>query len=154
MIKLTNILKEIFRDPFNGDIYEGLVKTIDIETSVDVLYKRFKDLKGFNINSNKNIINPPTPLGGESSEYPTKDEFLNYCKVQGDHYGLTDEEWISIYNDFSFSGWTTLDSLGQTTRIGNWKVLSNKKAKTMSDKKRQQRASTQINGKIPRAIEA
>lgn len=56
MIKLTNILKEIFRDPFNGDIYEGLVKTIDIETSVDVLYKRFKDLKGFNINSNKNNI--------------------------------------------------------------------------------------------------
>lgn len=106
------------------------------------------------LNSNKNIINPPTPLGGESSEYPTKDEFLSYCKVQGDHYGLTDEEWISIYNDFSFSGWTTLDSLGQTTRIGNWKVLSNKKAKTMSDKKRQQRVSTQINGKIPRAIEA
>ena len=57
MIKLTNILKEIFRDPFNGDIYEGLVKTIDIETSVDVLYKRFKDLKGFNINSNKNNTN-------------------------------------------------------------------------------------------------
>lgn len=95
--------------------------------------------------------NTPLPPTGDDG-YPTREEFLNYCQVQGGHHGLTDQEWISIYNDFAFSSWTTLDN-GRSTKIGNWKTLANKKAKTISDKKRQVRASTQINGKIPKAIE-
>lgn len=56
MIKLIEILKGIIRDPFTGEIYEGLIKTIDIDKATEIISKQFGDLPGADIvNSNKEI---------------------------------------------------------------------------------------------------
>jgi hypothetical protein len=42
-MKLIEILKGIIRDPFNGKIYEGLIKTASLSQSMNVLNKQLKD---------------------------------------------------------------------------------------------------------------
>lgn len=58
--RLKNLIKESlkghFRDPFNGDIHEGLIKTINSEDAGEILYNKFKNLNGFSINITKNDI--------------------------------------------------------------------------------------------------
>lgn len=56
MIKLIEILKGIIRDPFTGEVYEGLIKTIDIDKATEIINKQFGNLPGIDIvNSNKEI---------------------------------------------------------------------------------------------------
>ena len=50
-------LSTVLRDPFCGDIYEGLGETVPLDQAVDTLTKHFKDLQGFNIDIEGNHIN-------------------------------------------------------------------------------------------------
>jgi hypothetical protein len=42
-MKLIEILKGISRDPFNGEIYEGLIKTIPLNQAMDILDRQLQD---------------------------------------------------------------------------------------------------------------
>lgn len=56
MIKLIELLKGIIRDPFTGEIYEGLIKTVDIDKATEIITKQFGNLPGADIvNSDKEI---------------------------------------------------------------------------------------------------
>jgi hypothetical protein len=56
MIKLIEMLKGIIRDPFTGEIYEGLIKTTNIDKATEIIIKQFGNLPGVDIvNSNKEI---------------------------------------------------------------------------------------------------
>jgi hypothetical protein len=56
MIKLVDLLKGIIHDPFTGEIYEGLIKTIDIDKATEIITKQFGNLPGIDIvNSDKEI---------------------------------------------------------------------------------------------------
>jgi hypothetical protein len=56
MIKLIELLKGIIRDPFTGEIYEGLIKTVDIDKATEIIIKQFENLPGVDIaNSDKEI---------------------------------------------------------------------------------------------------
>jgi hypothetical protein len=56
MIKLIEILKGIIRDPFTGEIYEGLIKTTNINKATEIITKQFGNLPGADIvNSNTEI---------------------------------------------------------------------------------------------------
>lgn len=39
-MKLIEILKGVLRDPFNGEIYEGLIKTIELPQAMDILSRQ------------------------------------------------------------------------------------------------------------------
>lgn len=56
-MKLLEILKGILRDPFNGEIYEGLIYTTNIDQATNILKKRFENLPGFNTNNDGKAIN-------------------------------------------------------------------------------------------------
>ena len=56
MIKLVDLLKGIIYDPFTGEIYEGLIKTVDIDKATEIITKQFGNLPGIDIvNSDKEI---------------------------------------------------------------------------------------------------
>lgn len=56
MIKLVDLLKGIIHDPFTGEIYEGLIKTVDIDKATQIITNAFKDLPGIDVvNSDKEI---------------------------------------------------------------------------------------------------
>jgi hypothetical protein len=42
-MKLIEILKGILRDPFSGEIYEGLIKTTPLSQSMDILNRQLQD---------------------------------------------------------------------------------------------------------------
>lgn len=72
MIKLIEILKGIIRDPFTGEIYEGLIKTINIDKATEIITKQFGNLPGADIvNSNKEIITgfEPQYLDSKTAKY-------------------------------------------------------------------------------------
>ena len=39
-MKLIEILKGILRDPFNGEIYEGLIKTTELPQAMSILSRQ------------------------------------------------------------------------------------------------------------------
>ena len=55
-MKLLEILKGILRDPFNGEIYEGLIKTVELNQAFNILNKQFNYLPGFTIIKDENTI--------------------------------------------------------------------------------------------------
>jgi hypothetical protein len=50
------ILKGILRDPFNGEIYEGLIKTVELDQAFNILNKQFSHLSGFTLSKDENTI--------------------------------------------------------------------------------------------------
>ena len=72
MIKLIDILKGTIRDPFTGDIYEGLIKTVDIDRATNILIKKFNSLPGIDIVNNDKEIKigfEPQYAASELSKY-------------------------------------------------------------------------------------
>lgn len=56
MIKLIELLEGIIRDPFTGEIYEGLIKTVDINKAAQIITNTFGDLPGSDIINTNNDI--------------------------------------------------------------------------------------------------
>ena len=40
MIKLSDLLTGVARDPFTGELYEGLIRTVDAEKAVEILARK------------------------------------------------------------------------------------------------------------------
>jgi hypothetical protein len=55
-MKLLEILKGILRDPFSGEIYEGLIRTVELDQAFNILNKQFNYLSGFNLSKDENTI--------------------------------------------------------------------------------------------------
>jgi predicted peptidase len=47
MIKLVDILKGTFHDPFTGEISEGLIKTVEVDKAIDIITKQFPTFDTF-----------------------------------------------------------------------------------------------------------
>jgi hypothetical protein len=57
MIKLIDILKGAFHDPFTGELSEGLIKTVEAGKAFEIIHKQFSNLPEVDIvQDNKNII--------------------------------------------------------------------------------------------------
>jgi hypothetical protein len=57
MIKLIDILKGVFHDPFTGELSEGLIKTVEVDKAFEIIHKQFSNLPEADIvQDNKNII--------------------------------------------------------------------------------------------------
>lgn len=92
----------------------------------------------------KDNKNPPLPpLRGTEGQnlYPDQENFLRYCQVHGGHFGLTEAEWIDIFREFEFSGWTTVGA-DAPVKITNWKMSATRRAKALSDKKKASQQNT------------
>lgn len=85
------------------------------------------------LNSNSNSISPLPPLGAEAVA-PTLDNFLSYCQVSGGHLGLSDAEWIEMYNNLNFVGWVSPDG----KPIASWKHYVIHKGRQVKAEKQKQ----------------
>jgi hypothetical protein len=47
MIKLIDILKGAFHDPFTGELSEGLIKTVEVDKALDIIGKQFPTFDSF-----------------------------------------------------------------------------------------------------------
>ena len=61
--------------------------------------------------------------------------------MHGGHFGLTEAEWIDIFREFEFSGWTTVGA-DAPVKITNWKMSATRRAKALSDKKKASQQNT------------
>lgn len=56
MIKLIDLLKGTFYDPFTGEISEGLIKTVEVDKALDIIGKQFPTFDSFYEGENNNSI--------------------------------------------------------------------------------------------------
>jgi len=58
-MNLNEIITGTVRDPFNGKLYEGLIRSVDFDTAINLLNKNLKDVPDFqiiNTNEERGII--------------------------------------------------------------------------------------------------
>jgi uncharacterized protein (DUF736 family) len=71
-IKLIDILKDIVRNPFTGELLEGLIRTVPVDQAVKVIKKEIKNYPGAQINSEGDVIEvgfKPTYLSNMERNY-------------------------------------------------------------------------------------
>jgi hypothetical protein len=85
MIKLAELIRGIIRDPFTGEIHEGLTKTVDIDKAVQIITNNFNKLPGIDIANSNEIIKvgfEPSYLDHEmSSSYVYNIHDINVSKL-------------------------------------------------------------------------
>lgn len=78
--------------------------------------------------------NTPLPPTGVAENVPALDNFLSYCQVSGGHLGLSDAEWIEMYNNLNFVGWVSPDG----KPIASWKHYVIHKGRQVKAEKQKQ----------------
>lgn len=74
MIKLKDLIKGIIYDPFTGDLQEGLIRTVRIQTAMEVMGKEVENYPELDFLNDKNIIIlgfKPTYASEQSQKYTT-----------------------------------------------------------------------------------
>lgn len=56
MIKLTDLIKGILRDPFTGDLQEGLIKTVPIDQAMEIMGREVKNYPELDFLNDGNTI--------------------------------------------------------------------------------------------------
>lgn len=72
MLKLLNLINGNFQDPFTGDVFEGLIRTVDIDKTLELVNKRYSTLDQLDtVSDGKSLIIgfAPKYLEGSAANY-------------------------------------------------------------------------------------